>query len=315
MRADPSVLVEEQAHNWGNANFPIHYAAYKRQPEIALWLIANRGEADVDAPDRNGMTALHSAAEEGPLSVVLALVEAGANPLAVPRWNATTLTFAAERSHADITTYLLQLPGVRAIINKTSTCGEQRTALSTAAKYGHLSLVRLLLDAGADPTIPEGHYSPLNQATVQFLLHSGLVTSQEKFRHHSIITHLLCRTIAEPDRARTLHKARALTNAAASIRKARFDARDRGEPSSAQQESALAAAPQYQYLSGRVERSAPLPRVELTPRQGDERLRATMAFVVGLEEGGVEYAGLHGETYKKLLAYMIHPWADKGPEA
>lgn len=47
-----------------------------------------------------------------------------------------------------------------------------------------------------------------------------------------------------------------------------------------QQQKAVAAAPIY--IQRRVQRDEALPRVELTPQQGDERVRATVAFEVGL---------------------------------
>ena len=40
---------------------------------------------------------------------------------------------------------------------------------------------------------------------------------------------------------------------------------------------------------------------------------ATVAFVVGLEEGGVAYEGLPREVYVDLLGYVLPAWADKGP--
>jgi hypothetical protein len=74
-----------------------------------------------------------------------------------------------------------------------------------------------------------------------------------------------------------------------------------------QKRAAVAAAPVY--LKGRVA----LPVPEFTPQGEDERLRATVAFVLGLEEGGVEYAGLPREVYVELLGYLLPAWADKGP--
>lgn len=51
------------------------------------------------------------------------------------------------------------------------------------------------------------------------------------------------------------------------------------------------------------------------PQQcGDEQLQVTAAFVLGLEEGGVLYQGLPRELYVELLEYMMHVWADKGPD-
>lgn len=60
--------------------------------------------------------------------------------------------------------------------------------------------MQLFLDAGADPTIPAGHESPLNQALSD---------------NHQAIAVLLRRVISETDRARTLHKARSLLDAGA----------------------------------------------------------------------------------------------------
>ena len=68
-----------------------------------------------------------------------------------------------------------------------------------------------------------------------------------------------------------------------------------------------------------MQQDAPLPIVELTPKQSDEQLQATAAFVVGLkgdgggsdEEGEVRH--LPRELFKELLGYLMHAWADKGP--
>ena len=76
-----------------------------------------------------------------------------------------------------------------------------------------------------------------------------------------------------------------------------------------QLQQVIAAAPAY--LRGRVQQDAPLPMVELKPmrmrpRQWEEKARATAAFVLGLEEGGVDYQGLPRELFKELLGYMVH---------
>lgn len=104
----------------GRAAGPIYHAFSASKPGIALWLIANRGHADVDALSEISTTALHSDSEEGPLSVVLVLVEAGANSLTLSRWND-----AAEGGHANIIAYLMTLPGVKAIMDKTTSLPRQ----------------------------------------------------------------------------------------------------------------------------------------------------------------------------------------------
>lgn len=213
---------------------------------------------------------------------------------------------ASENGHPDIVAYLLGLPAAKATINNINDYHPSDTALSYASCNGHASTVQFLLDAGADPTIPPGQQSPLNQATTH---------------GHTAVTALLRHALAEPDRARFLHKARALLDAALVIPSAAQDAADEGEPPAAQRQKAIAAAPAS--LKGRVQRDEALPRVELTPpapqqqqqRDNEERVRATAAYVLGLEEGGVEYGGLPGEVFVELLGYMLPAWADKGPDA
>src|SRR4030095_3330239 len=64
--------------------------------------------ADVNAPQGDGVTALHWAARQGDVELVAALVAAGANPRATTRFGSyTPLHLAAERGSAAIATALL----------------------------------------------------------------------------------------------------------------------------------------------------------------------------------------------------------------
>ena len=169
--------------------------------------------------------------------------------------------------------YLLQLPAARATVDTVGLVGF--TALSIVSCRGEIPSVQLMLDAGADPTIPAGDRLSLNRALSQ---------------GHAATVAILRRAIAEPDRARALHKARGLLDAAIVINKAEQDARDKGDAPAVQRQKAIAAVPVY--LKDRVQEDEALPVLELVPQQADGQLRATVAFVLGLEEGGVEYAGL-----------------------
>lgn len=166
---------------------PLMYAIYDRKPDIALWLIEHRGQQSLETRDPMiGKSAVEWACSSGLLEVVQALVAAGAAYVG-PHASAP-LRIAALCGQADILAFLLGLPAVMSSINAihTSDAG-QSTALSIASGRGHQSSVQLLLDAGADPTVPAGEYSALDKA----------------IRHgHIAIAALLRRAIAEADRGR-----------------------------------------------------------------------------------------------------------------
>ncbi len=311
VRADAAVLEEREEEL---RMTPLIWAIFRQQLAIALWLIEHRGQHDLESRERGGQTAFHWACWRGPLSVMKALVGAGANPTALDRDGWTPLMRAAAYDHANIAAFLLQQPVVKATID-VITSDRMWTSLSSTSCDGHLDIVQLLLDAGADPTIPAGQLSPLNSAT--------------EYGHQDVAA-LLRTAIAEPDRARALHKARALLDAAHEIRHVRLgndiDRDDKGSEQQQQQQPrprrvrtrgetqrrAVAAAPAY--LKERVEREAALPQVDITPQQGrgrmggedEQRLRATAAFAL---------EGLPRELYVELLRFMLPRWAGKGPEA
>ena len=283
---------------------PLIYTIDQRKPAIAHWLIEHRGQHDLDIKDSDGGTALHWACWEGFLSVVQALLAAGASATLICDRGRTPLTEASQTGHVDIVAYLLQLPAVRAAIDTLSNNGW--TAICLASFQGHASVVQLLLDAGADPINPgpsSGYVTPLRNAL--------------KYGHTAVATLLHC-AIAEPDRARALHKARALLDAAHIDRKTKQDARDKGETVAVQKQQAITAAPIYlKARVERVERVEALPQVELAHEHNDGELHATVAFAIGLEGDGSEekYKHLPREPFKELLGYLMHLWADKGPNA
>ncbi len=287
VRADAAVLDERQDVF---RRTPLIYAIFMRKPAIALWLIEHRGQHDLDSTDRFGWRALHWACARGPLSVVEALVVAGANPAALEQEGWTPLMWAAENKHANIVTFLLQQPAVKATIDAVST--SNYTALSRASYNGHLSIVQLLLNAGADPTIPAGQHSPLNRAITQ--------------RHHDVAA-LLRTAIAEPQRPRSLLKARALLDAALAVPNARNDSADGGEPQALQrqqQQEALAVTPAY--LEGRVAAGRELPAVVVVvdddSNEEEEELVACVKYALGLEGGG----GVHEEGQGPPPQGMVH---------
>lgn len=285
--ADPAVLDERTAY--AKMTPLIYTICWRQASATALWLIEHRGQHDLDSRDKRGFTALWWACKYGLLPVVQALLAAGANAALLFGYGWTVLMKASDEGHADVVACLLQQPAVRATIDVVDVVSDRHcTALSIASFNGHEAIVQALLDAGADTTSPGGEWSPLSRAIDQ---------------GHAAIAALLRRAL-ERDRTRILHKARSLFEAPPAVDKARSDARDKGESLAVQELKAIAAAPVF--LKGRVERDEALPAVEMAPKRHgyDERLRATMAFVVGLEEGGVQDQGLPQELYEELRGQM-----------
>ena len=168
-------------------------------------------------------------------------------------------------------------------------------ALSGACCCGYTSTVQLLLDAGADPTIPEGDRSPLN------------ITANGG---HQEIVALLTHAIAEPERSRYLHKARCLVDACYEIRKAQSD--NRSLPQAQQRQRMVDAA--REWLKGRVGRGEPLPRVQVNEHEdeGDEeeeceKRRGVLAYALGME-GGARGEGLPREVFVELLEMLVPAW-------
>jgi len=99
---------------------------------------------DVNAPQVDGMTALHWAAYQDDLETVELLVRAGANVKAANRYGVTPLSLASTNGNEAIVGLLLK---AGADPNTTLPGGE--TALMTAARTGKLEAIRALLAAGA----------------------------------------------------------------------------------------------------------------------------------------------------------------------
>ena len=69
--------------------YPLHFAAYRRDPSIANLLL--QAGATVDAVTYDGWTALHWAASNGKIQVVEALLNAGADKAVKDKYGETAL--------------------------------------------------------------------------------------------------------------------------------------------------------------------------------------------------------------------------------
>jgi uncharacterized protein len=147
--------------------------------------------ADVNAPQADGMTALHWAVYHDDGVVAGELVRAGANPRAANRYGVTPLSLACTNGNSAIVELLLAagadanaaLPGgetplmtasrtgalavVKTLLSRGAAVDAKddrrgQTALMWAAAEGHAEVVRALIDAGADfrLRLPSG-FTPL----------------------------------------------------------------------------------------------------------------------------------------------------------
>jgi ankyrin repeat protein len=107
--------------------------------------------ADVNAPQGDGMTALHWAAMHGSTELASALLTAGANPNPLTRVGGyTPLLLAAKQGHGDVIALLL-----KGGANASAATDNRTTALMFAAQSGDVRTVELLLDRKVDASARE----------------------------------------------------------------------------------------------------------------------------------------------------------------
>ncbi|KAL8882048.1 MAG: hypothetical protein Q9198_000878 [Flavoplaca austrocitrina] len=129
----------------------MHNAAWNGHTEAIKFLL--QPSANIHAQNRYGATALHNATWSGHTEVVEILLNAGADVNAKDDEGETPLQQAAWRGHVSATEALLANDKID--VNTTNSVGH--TALHQAGSSGQKDIVRLLLSAGADPTLLDKH--------------------------------------------------------------------------------------------------------------------------------------------------------------
>ncbi len=124
------------------AGSPLADAVEKSDGAAVRLLLKQR--VDVNAPQADGMTALHWAARRDQLEMVKQLVAAKANVGATNRYGVTALSLACQNGNGAMVEQLL---GHGADANTTTRGGE--TVLMTAARTGKLGAVQALIRHGA----------------------------------------------------------------------------------------------------------------------------------------------------------------------
>ena len=154
---DPSVIDQDDGSYWG---LPLLWAASGGHVAVAAYLL-DQGAA-VNQRIRGALrTALYMACERGHGEVVRLLLARGADPTLSDGEGYTPLIIASLTGHVEVVRCLLS--DGKSPINSYTHFG--RTALWYAAWGGNAEVARLLLQAGADPTIPdEDGCTPLSLA-------------------------------------------------------------------------------------------------------------------------------------------------------
>jgi ankyrin repeat protein len=129
-------------------NSPVADAAEEGNKAAVQALIQKK--TDVNAPQVDGMTALHWAAHKGDLPLAEMLVKAGANVKAANRYGVTPVSSAAQNGNGPMMEMFLK---AGADANTVMAGGE--TLLMTASRTGDVETIKSLLAHGADVNAKE----------------------------------------------------------------------------------------------------------------------------------------------------------------
>jgi uncharacterized protein len=244
---------------WAPPDSPVADAAMRGERVEAIRRLVRAG-ADVNAPQGDGMTALHWASENGDPELAKFLVESGANLTATTRLSRyVPLHFAAKRGHEAVLRVLL----VAGSDPEARTASGGATALHLAAQSGSRGAVAALLEHGADVNVRESArgQTPLMFAAadnrldvVRFLLDAGADAS--------LATHV----VDVPAATRVNQQAKQVRDAVlAAFRGVVADPDGEWRPTPGQVQAAVRAAREVQRSSGTPMEATPTESGEEVP--------------------------------------------------
>ena len=143
-------LLIESGSDVSDALFPAAESGVK----AVVRKILDVSQADLENKSRKGATPLLIAAAEGHVDVFRLLLQRGASISATTEDGYTCLHQAAKGGEVDIVKDILKDAAGRLLLN-TKGGPSKNTALACAAATNNASVVGVLLDAGADPNIPD----------------------------------------------------------------------------------------------------------------------------------------------------------------
>ncbi|KAK7938792.1 hypothetical protein WMY93_002118 [Mugilogobius chulae] len=128
-------------------------------------LLLEKGGVPLESKDAEGRSALHVACWQGLTEMVNLLLKHSANPNAQDSEGRPPLHSVAWTGHSQVGRKLLETPGVDIDL----CCNQRATALSIAAQEGHVNIVAMLLDKGANPE----HVDKYNRTPVKVAAKHG----------------------------------------------------------------------------------------------------------------------------------------------
>ncbi|KAG7381507.1 Mitogen-activated protein kinase kinase kinase mlk-1 [Phytophthora pseudosyringae] len=129
----------------------VRFAASEGRLDVLMMLAGQGGGANLHVADLNGWTPLLFASYGGHVDVVGYLLEHGADVDARDSGGSSSLRFAASEGRMEVVHLLVEVGGAR--VNQSD--GSGWTPLILASWYGHMNVVRFLLEHGAQVDVQD----------------------------------------------------------------------------------------------------------------------------------------------------------------